>query len=119
MNIDVIPDSSNGGFFQRSRGIDCMNGKRLQKNFVAGNPGFTGFQQILLFLVVSSLFFFLCVVDFFAVFEDAFISFRYSQNLADGHGLVFNVGERVWGYSNFLWTVLLALCIKSGLPVIL
>ena len=96
-----------------------MDNKGFQKDLMARNPGFTGFQQILLFLVVSSLFFFLCVVDFFAVFEDAFISFRYSQNLADGHGLVFNVGERVWGYSNFLWTVLLALCIKSGLPVIL
>jgi hypothetical protein len=96
-----------------------MNGKGLQKNFVARNPGFTGFQQILLFLVVSSLFFFLCVAGFFAVFEDAFISFRYAQNLGDGHGLVFNVGERVWGYSNFLWTVCLALCIKFGLPVIL
>jgi hypothetical protein len=96
-----------------------VNGKSLQKDFVARNPGFTSFQQLLLFLVVSILFFFLCVVGFFAVFEDAFISFRYAQNLADGHGLVFNVGERVWGYSNFLWTVLLALCIKSGLPVIL
>lgn len=40
--------------------------------------------------------------------EDAFISFRYSANLAEGHGLVFNVGERVEGYSNFLWVVLVA-----------
>jgi hypothetical protein len=41
--------------------------------------------------------------------DDAFISFRYAENLATGHGLVFNVGERVEGYSNFLWTVLLAI----------
>lgn len=40
--------------------------------------------------------------------EDAFISFRYSANLAEGHGLVFNVGEKVEGYSNFLWVVLVA-----------
>ena len=40
--------------------------------------------------------------------EDAFISFRYARNLVDGHGLVFNPGERVEGYTNFLWTVLLA-----------
>ncbi|MGD8860806.1 MAG: hypothetical protein PVI30_12420 [Myxococcales bacterium] len=44
-----------------------------------------------------------------ACFDDAYISFRYAQNLVDGHGLVFNPGERVEGYTNFLWTVLLAL----------
>jgi hypothetical protein len=43
-----------------------------------------------------------------SVFDDAFISFRYARNLLDGHGLVFNHGERVEGYTNFLWTVLLA-----------
>ena len=37
--------------------------------------------------------------------DDAFISFRYAQNLAAGHGLVYNLGERVEGYTNFLWTV--------------
>ena len=47
--------------------------------------------------------------------DDAFISFRYARNLAEGHGLVFNVGERVEGYTNFLWTVLFAPLIKLGL----
>ena len=40
--------------------------------------------------------------------DDAFISFRYARNLLEGHGLVFNVGERVEGYSNFLWVLELA-----------
>ena len=40
--------------------------------------------------------------------DDAFISFRYVRNLLNGHGLVFNVGERVEGYSNFLWALELA-----------
>lgn len=40
-------------------------------------------------------------------YDDAFISFRYAENLARGHGLVFNLGERVEGFSNFLWTILL------------
>jgi len=40
--------------------------------------------------------------------DDAFISFRYARNLAQGRGLVFNTGERVEGYTNFLWTVLMA-----------
>ena len=40
--------------------------------------------------------------------DDAYISFRYAENLASGNGLVFNAGERVEGYSNFLYTLLLA-----------
>lgn len=47
--------------------------------------------------------------------DDAYISFRYAKNLAGGHGLVFNIGERVEGYTNFLWTVLLAGAIRVGL----
>jgi arabinofuranosyltransferase len=40
--------------------------------------------------------------------DDAFISFRYAANLAGGHGLVFNPGDRVEGYTNFLWVLLLS-----------
>ncbi len=31
------------------------------------------------------------------VCDDSFISIRYAQNLLDGHGLVYNAGERVEG----------------------
>jgi hypothetical protein len=41
--------------------------------------------------------------------DDAFISFRYAKNLASGEGLVFNKGERVEGYTDFLWVVILSL----------
>lgn len=40
--------------------------------------------------------------------DDAYISFRYASNLVRGHGLTFNAGERVEGYTNFLWTLLMA-----------
>ncbi len=43
---------------------------------------------------------------FFAV-DDAFISFRYARNWAEGLGPVYNPGEHVDGYTNFLWVVLL------------
>ena len=46
--------------------------------------------------------------------DDAFISFRYAKNLVDGHGLVFNPGERVEGYTNFLWTLLMTIPIYFG-----
>jgi len=39
--------------------------------------------------------------------DDAFISFRYAQNLSEGLGFTWNPGEWVEGYSNFLWTLLL------------
>ncbi len=51
--------------------------------------------------------------------DDAFISFRYARNLVEGHGLVFNPGERVEGYTNFLWTLLMAGAIALGQSPIL
>jgi hypothetical protein len=50
------------------------------------------------------------------VTDDAYISFVYARNLAEHGQLVFNVGEPpVEGYTNFLWTVLLAGFLKVGL----
>ncbi len=49
--------------------------------------------------------------------DDAFISFRYAQNLADGHGLVFNLDPAeapVEGYTNFAWNMWLALGAAIG-----
>ncbi|MBN1670257.1 MAG: hypothetical protein JXR37_04450 [Kiritimatiellae bacterium] len=46
--------------------------------------------------------------------DDAFISFRYAANLAGGHGLTWNPGERVEGYTNFLWTLMMAVPERFG-----
>ena len=49
--------------------------------------------------------------------DDAFIAFRYVRNLVEGHGLVFNPGERVEGYSSFLQVLELAAIWKVfGIP---
>ena len=54
------------------------------------------------------------VFDF--VTDDAYISFVYARNLAQHGQLVFNLGEKaVEGYTNFLWTLLLAALLKVGL----
>lgn len=45
---------------------------------------------------------------FFVLFDDAMISMCYAKNLALGHGLVWNPGERVEGFTNPLWTFLMA-----------
>ena len=51
------------------------------------------------------------VMSSFAWFliDDAYVTFRYARNLLEGHGLVYNPGEYVEGYSNFLWLLELAL----------
>ena len=49
--------------------------------------------------------------------DDAYIGFRYVRNLVEGHGLVFNPGEYVEGYTNFLWLLeLAALWALTGIP---
>ncbi len=47
--------------------------------------------------------------------EDAYITFRYVDNIAVGHGFVYNQGEHVLGTSTPLWTVLLASLKTAGI----
>jgi len=51
--------------------------------------------------------------------DDAYITFRYAQNFVDGHGLVYNIGERVEGYTNFLWTITMILGRLAGFDYVL
>lgn len=84
-------------------------------------PGLTGRQQpggsgaLLPFLVALVPFLWL-VARFQFLTDDAYISFRYAKHLAQGRGLIFNIGETVEGYSNFLWVLLLAAGERLGLP---
>jgi hypothetical protein len=42
--------------------------------------------------------------------DDAFITFRYAENLAAGHGPTYNAGQPpVEGYTTFLWMLLMAI----------
>ncbi len=70
--------------------------------------------NIVLGFAILSLFFY-NVSELYFIGDDAFISFRYSRNLADGLGLAWNPGERVEGYSNFLWVVFVAAGMLLGL----
>jgi len=46
---------------------------------------------------------------YYILFDDAMISMRYAYNLAHGNGLVWNIGERVQGFTNPLWVFYMAL----------
>ncbi len=66
------------------------------------------FPLFALMAVAIGVFIYTCLY-FELTQDDAYISFRYAENFLNGHGLVFNIGERVEGYTNFLWVMVLAL----------
>ena len=70
----------------------------------------------LVLLFLAHAFFYFATLGYDAV-DDAYISFRYAQNAIRGHGLVFNPGERVEGFTNFLWTALMTPIVGASLDV--
>ena len=46
--------------------------------------------------------------------DDSYILFRYAQNFANGLGIVFNPGQRVEGYTSFLWVLVLGATSRIG-----
>lgn len=52
------------------------------------------------------------------VCDDVFISFRYVDQLLRGNGLVFNAGERIEGFTHFLWVMMLAVCARLGFDLV-
>ena len=72
-----------------------------------------------LLLIAATIFYAVRYVDFaIPPFEDAAMLMRYAQHLAQGHGIVWNVGEHpVDGATDFLFMVAAAGLIKLGLTV--
>ena len=70
-------------------------------------------------LVASTLYYASRYVDFsIPPFEDGAMLMRYAQNLAGGHGIVWNIGEHpVDGATDFLFMAVSAAFIKLGLTV--
>lgn len=93
----------------------------IHKKSVLGELGVTNAQinRRLLFIcfVIASIFLFLQMAIWQMTVDDAYIFFRYAKNFADGHGLVFNIGERVEGYSSFVWVMILGLMGKFGFDI--
>jgi hypothetical protein len=60
-----------------------------------------------------------CALNWAFVTDDAWITIRYAENLASGHGFAWNPGgERVEGFSNPLLVVIEALAHRAGLPAL-
>ena len=69
------------------------------KQKIAFIPGTAGklILNTLFILVTGFLAFLYFKTARWSMVDDSFITFRYAQNLADGNGLVFNIGERFYG----------------------
>ena len=66
-------------------------------------------RTLIVVLVLAALLAFaLRVVPQPRTIDDAFITFRYSRNLVDGEGFVYNTGSRTLGTTTPLYTLLLA-----------
>jgi hypothetical protein len=55
-------------------------------------------------------------VRYFVLPDDAMISMRFARNYAVGLGLVWNDGERVQGFTNPAWTMIMAVVHLTRLP---
>jgi arabinofuranosyltransferase len=82
------------------------------------SPRAQGYAFVGVVLVyLAAVAYYLTVIGPYIV-DDAFIYFRYADNFAHGHGLVYNPGERVEGYTGLSWVLLLAAAAALGLPLI-
>ena len=73
-----------------------------------------------LFLALVAAFLWQASLYWPRVIDDAYITFRFSDNLIHGHGLRFNPGgHRVEGFTNFLWMLLMGLPLAVGWDVML
>ncbi len=73
------------------------------------------FKYYILPLMIISCF---LSYTFYFVCDDAFISFRYSRNLVNGLGLIYNENMApIEGYSNFLWVIIGAVFYYFHLPL--
>ncbi|HXT68223.1 MAG TPA: hypothetical protein VN700_00600 [Vicinamibacterales bacterium] len=71
-------------------------------------------------LLVLAIFLVVSFVVFDQIEEDAFIYYRVAENIADGHGYVFNSsGERIEAGSSILWQAMLALVALLPVNIIL
>jgi len=69
-----------------------------------------------LILVLGAFVVYACWLN--CVAEDAYITYRFARNVAEGHGFVWNVGEApVEGFTNFLWLLLSVGAYRLGLDL--
>ncbi|MDI7274946.1 MAG: glycosyltransferase family 39 protein [Anaerolineae bacterium] len=88
-------------------------GRRLAKNINRADLAFAALLAAYCLYAALYIYRTSYVVDgerYFSLFDDAMVSMGYARSLAQGHGLVWYPGApRVEGFTNPLWTLLMAL----------
>lgn len=82
--------------------------KEIKKKVVAQKTN----TYRLIYIVLCLIFFIVgmaTAINLKWVGDDIYITLRYVENFLAGNGLVYNIGERVEGYTDFLWAMILAL----------
>ena len=74
--------------------------------------------RILAFSLLTLTLFVAGILIFNYIPDDTFITLRYARNVLKGEGFVFNAGERVEGYTNYLWLLVLVAAGKLGAPLV-
>ena len=97
-------ERSTGAGEERPVGEQAMNEGRLKS-------WMTRWGRVAAALVIFALFV-AHALSYRFINDDAFISFRYSENWALQGAPVYNLGDPVEGYTNFLWVALIALAMK-------
>jgi len=68
----------------------------------------------LIFLAAACAFWYVAIHYWVETIDDAYITFRYSDNFIHGRGPVYNPGERVEGCTALAWMAAIAVCIGAG-----
>lgn len=69
--------------------------------------------------LMSGIFLILHSTYYNYISDDAFIVARYARNVVEGHGWVYNLGDRVEGYTSFLWVGLTAVLGYLGVDYVI
>lgn len=100
--------------------MNTKNEEPPQSDVIGSGPGRgteslpLGLYAVLLTLLLASR---IVASIIFPIYDDAFITYRYARNLADGLGFVYHPGEWVLGATCPAFGVFVALIHKLGLPV--
>lgn len=93
------------------------SGRPLLITWIIAHWGLVAFAAVTLLFLANSFIYFGWGQD------DPGILFRYALNFAEGRGLVYNPGERVEGYSDFGYVILMSIAYKvlglAGRPEVL
>lgn len=84
-------------------------------------------KQLIIFILLLILLFYISFIvrssfyvnniRYFTLIDDAMVSMRYAKHLANGFGLIWNIGEEpIQGFTNLGWTLYLAVLHKLPVP---